>query len=55
MEWHEDSQLLMTCSKDKSIKLWKFPDIWVDEVQVEKSIIPQIAQIPQIAHIAQTS
>ena len=33
----------MTCSKDKSIKLWKFPDIWVDEEGVEKAIIPSIA------------
>lgn len=35
IQWFEEKQLLMTCSKDKTIKLWKFPDIWVDEEGVE--------------------
>lgn len=34
----------MTCSKDKTIKMWKFPDIWVDEDAVEKSFIPSEAK-----------
>ena len=40
MQWHEDRQILMTCSKDNTFKMWKFPEIWVDEEGVEKNIIP---------------
>ncbi len=25
MNWQEDKQVLVTCAKDKSIKIWKFP------------------------------
>lgn len=38
----------MTCSKDKTIKLWKFPDIWVDEEAVEEAIVPEIAKKAQV-------
>jgi WD40 repeat protein len=31
MRWNEDSQQLITCSKDKSIKIWQLPDQWIDE------------------------
>lgn len=36
MEWHEDKQILITCAKDKQIKIWQFPPIWVDEDQVDQ-------------------
>ena len=31
MKWDEEKQILMTCAKDKSFKIWQFPLIWVDE------------------------
>ena len=31
LEWQEEKQQLITCSKDKSIKIWRFPDTWIDE------------------------
>jgi len=31
MEWIEEKQILITCSKDKSVKIWQFPLIWVNE------------------------
>ena len=34
----------MTCSKDKTIKMWHFPEIWVDEGAVEQSYIPPEAK-----------
>ena len=27
--------MLVTCAKDKSIKVWKFPAVWIDESQIE--------------------
>lgn len=35
MKWIEAKQLLITCSKDKSIKVWKFPAVWIDESQIQ--------------------
>ena len=35
MKWIESKQLLVTCAKDKSIKVWKFPAVWIDESQIE--------------------
>jgi len=26
--------MLVTCAKDKSVKFWKFPSVWIDESQV---------------------
>lgn len=40
LEWQEEKQQLITCSKDKSIKVWKFPPIWVDEQSVVKRKVP---------------
>lgn len=34
LQWLEGAQTLITCSKDKSIKFWKLPPVWVDEVAV---------------------
>ena len=31
MRWNEDTQQLITCSKDKTVKIWELPDAWVDE------------------------
>jgi len=31
MLWLEDRQQLITCAKDKHIKIWSFPRIWYDE------------------------
>ena len=35
MEWHEDKQALITCAKDKCLKIWSFPPVWVDEESVD--------------------
>lgn len=31
MRWNEDLQMLITCSKDKTIKIWQLPSQWIDE------------------------
>lgn len=31
MRWFEEKQILVTCAKDKLIKIWKFPPVWIDE------------------------
>ena len=31
MRWNEDLQQLITCSKDKTVKLWQIPPRWIDE------------------------
>lgn len=31
MIWMEDKQILITCSKDKTIKIWQFPNVWMNE------------------------
>jgi WD40 repeat protein len=31
MRWNEETQQLITCSKDKSVKIWQIPPRWVDE------------------------
>ena len=33
--------MLITCSKDKNLKFWKFPDMWLDESKVVPSIVPK--------------
>ena len=40
MEWHEDKQVLLTSSKDKSFKIWQFPPVWVDEEDVDLQRAP---------------
>lgn len=34
MAWLEDRQQLITCAKDKKIKVWHFPRIWYDEEKI---------------------
>ena len=31
MRWNEGTQQLITCSKDKNIKVWQIPPRWIDE------------------------
>ena len=40
MKWLEDKQMLISLAKDKTLKVWKFPKTWIDETQVQKSIVP---------------
>jgi len=40
MRWNEDSQQLITCSKDKTVKIWQLPNAWVDESK-EKAVIEE--------------
>jgi WD40 repeat protein len=35
MQWFDANSILMTGSKDKSIKAWKFPGSWRDKKLVE--------------------
>lgn len=42
MKWLESKQMLVTCAKDKSVKFWKFPNVWIDESQVQDAVITQI-------------
>ena len=43
MRWDEEKQVLMTCAKDKSFKIWQFPLIWVDEQNVDLQRAPDVA------------
>ena len=38
MEWLEDKQLLITCAKDKRLKMWSLPRVWYDEEEVNAKI-----------------
>ena len=31
MRWNEELQQLITCGKDKTIKVWQLPERWIDE------------------------
>ena len=33
--WLEDKQQLITCGKDKKLKIWSFPKVWYDEEEVK--------------------
>jgi hypothetical protein len=41
MLWLEDKQILITCAKDKRIKIWSFPRVWYDEEEVKVKLQPQ--------------
>jgi hypothetical protein len=41
MKWIEEKQLLISCAKDKAIKIWKFPQMWIDESNVAQAYIPK--------------
>lgn len=36
--WIEEKQQLISCSKDKSIKVWKLPLVWYDEERVRQKL-----------------
>lgn len=38
LKWNEETQQLITCSKDKSIKFWQLPKVWRDEEEVIKLV-----------------
>lgn len=35
MEFEEETRILISCAKDKAIKVWKLPEKWIDE-DIEK-------------------
>jgi len=41
MRWNEDTQQLITCSKDKTVKIWELPDAWVDEANEKVAAVPK--------------
>lgn len=43
MLWLEDKQQLITCAKDKTVKIWSFPQVWYDEeeVKAKMGILPK--------------
>ncbi len=45
MKWLEQKQVLVTCAKDKSIKFWKFPNVWIDETQVQDAIQSRVEEV----------
>ena len=45
MEWQEDKQILLTCAKDKSFKIWQFPLVWVDEQDVDLQRAPDTVSL----------
>jgi WD40 repeat protein len=38
MLWLEDKQQLITCAKDKTVKIWSFPTVWYDEEEVKAKL-----------------
>ncbi len=38
MQWLNDKQQLITCSKDKHVKIWSFPKIWYDEEDLKEEM-----------------
>lgn len=34
MLWMEEKQQLISCSKDKRIKVWQLPQVWMDEEDI---------------------
>jgi WD40 repeat protein len=40
MKWLEDKQMLVSLSKDKTLKVWRFPKTWIDESQVQQAVVP---------------
>lgn len=38
--WLEDKQQLITCAKDKKVKVWMFPRVWYDEEEVKAKLAP---------------
>jgi hypothetical protein len=40
MLWLEDKQILITCAKDKRLKVWSLPRVWYDEEEVKVKVEP---------------
>lgn len=38
MMWLEDKQQLISCSKDKTIKVWQLPQVWYDEERIKAKL-----------------
>lgn len=47
MKWLEDKQLLVSCAKDKSLKVWKFPAEWINESGVQSALADIESQVEQ--------
>lgn len=45
MRFNEDTQQLITCSKDKTIKIWQLPDCWINE---QGTHVPQQVTYKQV-------
>ena len=41
MHWIEDRQELITCGKDKKVKVWSLPKVWYDEEEVKRQIMEE--------------
>ena len=55
MEWHEDKQVLITCAKDKCLKIWQFPPVWIDEETVDLSKAPDANAARQVKKAKQAA
>lgn len=47
--WLEDKQQLITCAKDKRIKVWSFPRIWYDEEDLKPKLHPVVVTLQKSA------
>ena len=43
MHWFEGEQILMTGAKDKSVKFWRFPPVWIDDGDLKSHVPPPIS------------
>lgn len=43
MQYDEETRVLITCGKDKAIRIWKLPEKWVEE-EIEKYVKTEIKQ-----------
>lgn len=53
MLWLEDKQQLITCAKDKKIKIWSLPKVWYDEEEVKAKVAPEEVKAPQSEKVIQ--
>jgi hypothetical protein len=44
MEWFDEHQILVTCAKDKSVKFWRFPPLWIDDGDLKSHVPAPISQ-----------
>lgn len=43
MLWIEEKQQLITCAKDKKVKVWQLPKVWYDEEEIKKQLLQEQA------------